>query len=267
MKKNIVKELFIGTVNIPKNKEEVIKWLEELYDMGYRKIDTAHIYNNGINEKLIGQSLIYLDSKNKIFKLQNKLWTTDFDNPRKSFLKQLNLTGRKKMDYYMLHRPSMNFLKDVEAWKVLIELKNEGLIKHIGVSNFDKDMIQYFVEYTGIKPEFNQIELSITNFREDRLFFNKKEKIKIQAWSIMGSETSELLKNETVKKIAKKYDVSPSTIIISYPYSLGVTPIVTSIKKERNEMNRFVIQLEKKDLENLKKENKFMNKYEETFPW
>ena len=168
----------------------------------------------------------------------------------------------------MIHRPHFDMNKNISVWKDLIELKKEGLIEHIGVSNFDNDMISIIVDRTGIKPEYNQIEVSVQNIREDRIHYAHKNNIDLQGWSVMG-DLHINLNNETVKKIASNHNVDPSLILIAYPLALGIDSIVKSSNPDRVKSNIEArnVKLTSEEVNQLKELNIFNNKFEETFGW
>lgn len=229
---------------------------------GYDFIDTAYVYEN---EQMVGKSLKKLSS-DSLIPVQSKVWVTQLKDVKKALITSLKKLGLSKIWSYLLHRPHFDMNINISAWKQLIKCQQLGLVETIGVSNYDKDMIEILARTTGVKPAINQIELSVNNFREDRVFYNLKEKIEIQAWSPMGDLKSNL-KNSLLLKIAQKYKVDIPTILISYISSQNISLIVKSQSPERtiNNAKALKIKLTKEEISQIKELNTYKNKASETF--
>lgn len=229
---------------------------------GYDFIDTAYVYQN---EQMVGKALKKLDN-NSLIPVQSKVWVTQFKDVKKALTTSLKKLGLTKIWSYLLHRPHFDMNLNISAWKQLIKCQQLGLVENIGVSNYDKDMIEILKRSTGVKPAINQIELSVNNFREDRVFYNLKEKIEIQAWSPMG-DLSANLKNPILLKIAKKHKVDVPSILISYISSQNISLIVKSQSPERtiNNAKALKVKLTKEDISQIKEINTYKNKASETF--
>lgn len=257
-------KLILGTMDIKKeNMQEIINNAGEI---GYEIIDTAWVYKN---EKVVGECVANYNSKNnKKLKIQTKVWTPFFSDIKNTLKQQMKDLQLQKIYSVLLHRPSLNFNETINAWKYLIKLQQEGVIEKIGVSNFDKDMIKILIQETGVKPQINQIELSITNFRMDRVFYCLSEGIEVQGWSVMGNNSSSL-NNKLCQTLSKKYKVSPATIAISYLTTQKIIPVVKSSTYEHllANYNSRDICLSKEVIDKLAKENKYDNKFEEIYPY
>ncbi|MCR8613221.1 MAG: aldo/keto reductase [Mycoplasma sp.] len=254
------KTIGYGVANIPEN--ELVELIKSAYETGYDYIDTAWFYKN---EDGVGNALYEL--KISDFKIQTKIWPTHFLNVEEQFNKQLKSLRSEKIWSLLLHRPSINFEDSIIAWKELIKLKEKGLVERIGVSNFDKDMIKILIKETGVKPEINQIETSIQNYREDRIKYCESEGIEIQSWSPLGTT---LNKNKVVAKIAKNHSTTWAGVALAFLYQQGLNPIVKSantnrIKENIDEAKK--VKLTNEDIKNLLEENIFLNKYGESFPY
>ncbi len=256
-----MKKIYLGTYDV--SQEKMTELIKTAMDAGYFGIDTAKIYQT---EKAIGNSIKELKEEGYDIKVQTKIWTTDFDDVEAAFQSQLEDLQLKKVYSLLLHRPSLDFNRTVKAWKVLIDLKARGLVEVIGVSNFDKDMIEFLEEQTGVLPAINQIEMSITSFREDRLVANKALGIEIQGWSPMGINIKKTLSLPSVTKMAKEHDVKPAVIVVSYLSTQNIVPVVASSNPVNIKANTKLIKLSKEEINILKQENIYANKFEETFP-
>lgn len=252
---------WFGTMSIPAEKmEECIK---TAIDSGYFGIDSAWIYKN---EDIVGEAIKSLSSKGYDIKIQTKIWTDHYEDLFSAFGQMLERMQVDKIYSLLLHRPTVDFNLTISAWEKLIELKNLGMVEHIGVSNFDKDMIKLLIRKTGVKPEFNQVEMSVSNFRHDRLFFNTKEGIETQAWSPMGHNVPRNLNEPIVIELAKKYSAAPSQILLSFLTSQGIVPCSSATELDHIKQNVQYIQLSEGDINSLRILNVYDNRFEETYP-
>lgn len=153
--------------------EAVQQEVRDAIRIGYRHIDTAAIYGN---EKDIGVVLqeTYIDPSNTLtrsdFWITSKLSPYDMRMPQESLLKTLHSLQTDYLDLYLIHWPAVarraasspeNKRLRLEAWKVLNEANRDGLLRHIGVSNFTPQHIQELIDETeyGIQDVFVQMEI------------------------------------------------------------------------------------------------------------
>lgn len=260
-KKNI-----IGTIRVPETHIEIKDWLKQAHKVGINWIDTAWVYGRSDVEQKIGKAIEELRIENNIiFKIQSKIWTTFYKKTPEIFHKQLAALKIGKIDSMLLHRPALNFLEDLEAWKELIKLQKQGLVETIGVSNYEKDQILLMTKATGVQPAINQIELSVSNFREDRVFFAHQNKIEVQAWSVFGKDVHKNLNHLIVQKLATKYEVAPGTILTSFLTSQQIIPIHASFKTQHLIESINTIKLTQEEIQELKQINCYDNKSSELY--
>ncbi len=245
------------------DKSNMTKAIKTAIDAGYFGIDSAWVYQN---EEIVGKSLKELRDQGYDIKVQTKIWPAHYNDVKSTFDAMLERLGSKAVYSLLLHRPTVDFNETITAWKALIELKSSGKAEHIGVSNFDKDMIKLLVRSTGVKPELNQVEMSVSNFRHDRLFFDNKENIETQAWSPMGKDVVKNINNPLVNQLSLKYGVKPSQILLSFLTSQNIVPCSSASEEEHIKLNISYVKLSEEDIEKLMKLNVYDNRFEETYP-
>lgn len=210
---------------------DAIKWASMA---GYDFIDTAKLYRT---EELIGNAINKIRKetpKLKIPLLQSKIWPSDFKNGvRNEILASFKRLGDiKVIDSFLLHRPHVNNDMNVKAWKELIACKKEGLVKHIGLSNFEPDMIRILYNETKVMPELLNNEASVTYIRKDRIIHAKKHNIILQGWRPFGNPIINF-KHPLLIEMAKKYKCSIAQIMVAYSIYFGFAPVPRSeIKSE-----------------------------------
>ena len=208
---------------------------------GYRLIDTAEGYSNeegvgqAISEAEVPRSELFITSK-----LRNGGHARDL--ALKSFDETMTKLGIKQLDLFLIHWPIPSRGQYVEAWKTLVELKQQGRIRSIGVSNFNQDHLERIISETGETPVINQIELHPGFQQRDKRDFHTQHDIKIESWSPLGSGRA--LDDATLGEIAKKHGRSVAQIIIRWHLQEGLIVIPKSTHKDRIHQNLAVFDFE-----------------------
>jgi len=269
LKLNTGKELSILGLGTWKSQPgEVYAAVKTAIEVGYRHIDGAWVYGNeaevgkAINEKINDGTI----KRDEIF-LTGKSWNTYH---RKDLVKvNLDDTLKKlKLDYldlYLMHWPMAYkeggevFPKDEkgktqyssvhfkEAWEGLEELFHQGLVKAIGVSNFNVLQLKELLSFAKVKPSVVQVELHPYLPQKDLINFCHSNGIVVTAYSPLGSpdrppamvgtNDPELLQDPVVKEIAKKHNKNAGQVLIRYHIQNGNVVIPKSAKPERIRSN------------------------------
>jgi aldehyde reductase len=130
----------------------------------------------------------------------------------------------------------------LDTWKAMEKLVEIGLVKSIGVSNFNSEQITRILENCSIKPVVNQVECNPSINQKKLIKFCKDRDIVIMAYSPMTRPhyyekdptlPKPAILDDRVKEIGKKYSKTPGQIVLRYLYSLGVVPIPKSSNESR----------------------------------
>jgi diketogulonate reductase-like aldo/keto reductase len=263
----------LGTTRM-KNIEEVI--YQSIKD-GIRLIDTASIYKNeeevgkgikkAIDEKIVKREDLFIVTK---------MWINEKEDPEKALRSSLDRLKLDYVDLYLDHWPSgksytgKNEYKLVsirEFWPKMEKLVEQGLTKSIGVSNYNVQNILIILSICKIKPVVNQVEFHPYLYQKDLKEFCDKEGIKIISYfplikgdnfktrfgKIMEEKNLDLLNEDIVKNLAKKYGKTVGQIILNWHINLGVIPIPGTSNPERMKENLAAadFKMEEKDIEAL----------------
>ncbi|ANT51083.1 aldo/keto reductase [Mesorhizobium amorphae] len=226
---------------------EVVGWGIEA---GYRLIDTAEGYQN---EEGVGQAIRKAGvPRGELFitsKLRNGAHQRDA--ALRAFDETMEKLGIEQLDLFLIHWPVPSQGKYVEAWKTLVELRQAGRIKSIGVSNFNQDHLERIIGETGVTPVVNQIELHPRFQQRAARDFHARRNIRIESWSPLGS--GRLLSDPTLAGIAGKHGKSVAQIIIRWHLQEGLIVIPKSNHQDRIAANFdvFDFELDAKDLETI----------------
>lgn len=115
--------------------------------------------------------------------ITTKLWVTDHDNPRDALRRSLDKLGLDRVDLYLIHWPAPATDAYLDAWQALEQLREEGLTRVIGVSNFLPEHLDRLVALGGAIPAVNQIELHPSLQNRGTTAANARHGIATEAWS------------------------------------------------------------------------------------
>ncbi|CDK27450.1 unnamed protein product [Kuraishia capsulata CBS 1993] len=229
--------------------ENLVSNLKLAISKGLTHIDGAEVYNTDLET---GKAIEGLD--------RSKLWITDkyfagdetytahstYANPYESLKGSLKKLGTSYVDLYLLHAP---FIKKEshgfdlkEAWQFLEKAKDEGLAKHIGVSNFEVSHLKTILEGAKHKVEVHQIEFNpfLQNQTPGVVEFSQKEGIVVEAYSPLGPLYKGDASNPAYKpfdaylgELSAKYGRSKTQILLKWTQQRDIVPVTTSSRPER----------------------------------
>ena len=265
---NVIPTLGLGTwkSNPP---EECTLAITSALRNGLTHLDCASAY---ANEHVIGKCLskVFGDedtSREDVF-ITSKLWNDRRkpDDVREALEQTLEDLQLEYIDLYLIHWPvcwkrGTVLVDDTETsieecWKTMEQLKREGKVKSIGVSNFNQEQLTKLMKHSEIKPAVNQIESHPMLPNDALIQFSKKMGVAVTAYSPFA-RGSELFKNEIVRKIAERRQTTPSKVILRWHLQRGVIVIPKSASEIRAKENADFQALEtfsltKEDMEELR---------------
>ncbi|KAA3447881.1 2,5-diketo-D-gluconic acid reductase [Mesorhizobium sp. SARCC-RB16n] len=226
---------------------QVVGWAIEA---GYRLIDTAQGYQN---EEGVGEAIRAAGVPGRDLFITSKLrnGAHQRDAALRAFDDTMQKLGVEQLDLFLIHWPVPGQDKYVEAWKTLVELKQAGRIKSIGVSNFNRDHLERIIGETGVTPVVNQVELHPRFQQRDLREFHACHDIHTESWSPLGS--GRLLSDPTIAGIARKHGKSAAQTIIRWHLQQGLIVIPKSVRQDRIAANFdvFDFELDAQDLETI----------------
>lgn len=200
------------------------------FDAGYRMIDGAVLYDNetGIGEGLRASGL----AREEVF-LTSKLRNTDqgHDSTLRSVECSLRRIGTSYLDLYLIHWPVPHRDLYVESWKALIRLRDEGVVRSIGVSNFYAAHIDRLVAETGVLPVLNQVELNPRLQQPELRAYHARQGIVTQGWTPLGQSRS--FDAPEIRAISQRLGRSPAQVILRWHVQIGASVIPRSSNPAR----------------------------------
>jgi 2,5-diketo-D-gluconate reductase A len=226
-----------------------VRCVSDAISVGYRLIDTAHIYGN---EKAVGEGIETSGIDRKELFITSKLWVDDagYEGTKKAFETSLNKLGSDYLDLYLIHRPR----GDVKgSWRAMEELYEAGKIKAIGVSNFLPQQIDELNSYAKVEPVINQIETHV--FFQEKIAYPylKKSNTQIEAWSPFAAGRNNIFSNSTLATIGEKYNKTIAQVCLRWHYQRGVVAIPRSSQKAHmiENLNIFDFELSDEDMKTI----------------
>ncbi|KKO55204.1 aldo/keto reductase [Paenibacillus sp. DMB20] len=218
--------------------EEVIQSVKSAIAAGYRSIDTAAIYGN---EQGVGQAIRESGVPREELFITTKVWNADqgYESTLKAFETSRKKLGLETLDLYLIHWPGKDTYK--ETWKALIHLQKEGLVRSIGVSNFQIRHLRDIIEDSGVVPTVNQVELHPLNSQKELLQYARDNKIVLEAWSPLMQGN---LDQPVLARIAEKYGKTIAQIILRWDLQNGIIVIPKSVKEHRIRENAGIFDFE-----------------------
>jgi len=249
---------------------------------GYRHVDCANIYGNEPEVRAgLAEAQAAGIKREEIF-VTSKLWNT-FHKAKDvipALKRSLNDLGLEYLDQYLIHWPmgyenggdeklmfpryeNNDIIFDsssfVETWGEMEKAVDQGLVKSIGVSNFNKEQVQSILDVCRIKPAVNQVECHPYNNQAELLAFLTEKGIKLTAYSPFGNpgrpwkgtakdgknnDFPPVLSHPQVQAIAAKHSRGTGHVLLRYQLQRGIIVLTKSVNPDRIKSNFDVFNFE-----------------------
>ncbi|MEO1921133.1 MAG: aldo/keto reductase [Sphingomonadaceae bacterium] len=233
-----IPQLGFGTYQI--DNDDAAEAVSTALHVGYKLVDTAAIYGN---EEGVGEGL----GSHRDIWLTTKIWNESqgYERAKAAFAKCLARLDRPVVDLVLIHWPCAENDKYVETWKAMIEMREAGTARSIGVSNFQPDHLKRLADETGEVPALNQIELHPSFQQRDLRKLHDEMGIVTQSWSPLGQGNG--LDNETIKAIAKETGQNAAAVIIRWHIQHGLAVIPKASSRDHIAANFEAVRFELDD--------------------
>jgi 2,5-diketo-D-gluconate reductase A len=213
-------------------------------EAGYRLIDTASAYGN---EEAVGRAIAASGVPRDELFVTTKLATEDqgFQRSQDACKASVERLGLDYVDLYLIHWPAGDAGKYVDSWGGLMKLKEDGVTRSIGVSNFHAEDLSNVIDLSFFTPAVNQIELHPLLNQAELRAVNAEYGIVTEAYGPLG--VGKLLENPAVASVAQAHGKTPAQALIRWSIQLGNVVIPRSANPERIKSNLEVFDFELTD--------------------
>ena len=225
------------------NADASVAVFKDALDVGYRHLDTAAFYEN---EKSLGEAIEAHEVDRDALFITSKVPSNvkTYEETIEVFNQTLADLKTDYVDLYLIHGPAPREERhdtrpydqgNLEVWRALEDLYEQGKTRSIGVSNFAVRDLKNLLNHGRIKPMVNQIRYFIGFTQDEIVAFSKANDILIQAYSPLAR--TGIFEHPTVKQIANKLDVTPAQLAVRYCLEHGTLPLPKSQNKDRMKNN------------------------------
>lgn len=241
----------VGFGTYPLKGDEGQAAIRAALNKGYRLIDTAVNYGN---EEEVGRALAGFLADTSVDRAEITVQTKlpgrhhDYDAALASIEESVARLGVDQIDVMLIHWPNPSVGKYTDAWRALIEARERGLVRSVGVSNFTAEHLQTIVDATDVVPVLNQIELHPFFTQHEMRAAHAEMDILTQAWSPLG-KNSPVLEDDAVAEIARAHGKTPGQVVLRWHVQSGVVPLPKSGTPSRQAENIEIFDFELTDAE------------------
>ncbi len=215
--------------------QDCVHAVEYALAQGYTMIDTAQGYDN---ERQVGTGWKNSSrNRDEIFittKIRND--NQGYESSKSSFLKSLEDLQTDYVDLLLIHWPDIkDFNRTIETWRSLIDLRDKGFCRSIGVSNFTIPLIKQLVNELDILPAVNQVEFHTFLYQKELLAYCHENNIQIEAYSPIAR--AKFLDNDILQHIAVKHAKTAAQVMLAWCVQHDLVVIPKTVHEARIEEN------------------------------
>jgi diketogulonate reductase-like aldo/keto reductase len=198
-------------------------------DAGYRHLDTAMVYRN---EEEVGRALADSGVPREQVFVTTKVPPNARD-PRQTLEDSLRMLGTDAVDLWLIHWTEGGGIHE-DLWQVLLEARDAGKVRDVGVSNYSLDQVDRLVEASGQQPAVNQIEWAPSLYDEEVARGHEQRGIVLEGYSALKNTD---LDDPVLGEIAGDHGVTPAQVLLRWHLDHGFVAIPKSVTPERIRSN------------------------------
>lgn len=218
----------LGVYHVPDDDTGAL--VETAVRLGYRHVDTAQQYGN---EAGVGRGLRASGVPRDDVWITTKL--DDDSHSRAAAIAalegSLERLGTDHVDLLLVHRPGPDADRDVETWRTMAELREDGRVRSIGVSNFDRRRIEHLVAQTGVVPSVNQIRVNPRTPHRGLRRYHRRRGIATESWGPLRE--GRLTEHPIATRVAERVGRTPAQVILRWHLQQGTIVFPKSANPDR----------------------------------
>jgi 2,5-diketo-D-gluconate reductase A len=203
---------------------------------GYRHIDTASGYDT---EKEVGAAVRASGIPRDELFITTKVLNGDQKNDtvEEGYQRSLDVLDVGHIDLYLIHWPMPKVGRYVDTYQRMLEHQASGLVKAVGVSNFDEPLLRELIDATGVTPAVNQIEWHPLHQQRALVEFHRNAGIVTEAWGPLGHGRFSGQVDAVIAKIAAAHGKTPVQVILRWAIEQGVVTLPKANSRARQDEN------------------------------
>ena len=215
--------------------DDAVTAVTSALEKGYRLIDTAVNYGN---EAEVGEAIRRSGIPRDEIVVTSKIPGRHhaYDDAIASTRESLERLGLDRIDVHLIHWPNPGQAKYHETWRALVQLRDDGLVRSPGVSNFTEAHLTRVIDDTGVTPVLNQIELHPYFPQDEMRATHDRLGIVTESWSPFARKQA-VFEEQPVQRAADAHGVTPGQVILRWHLQLDALPIPKAKTPARQEQN------------------------------
>lgn len=224
----VMPQLGLGAYKV--NQDIAVQLVQHALEIGYRRIDTAALYDN---EAEVGAAIRKSGLAREEVFVTSKIWNDrhGYAEAKEAIQESVERLNIDYVDMMLIHWPCPKQDKFVETWRAFEEVLETGVVRSIGVSNFNQPHLEKLLATANVTPAINQVELHPQLAQNSLRHFNSLHGIKTEAWAPLGR--ARFNDNILLGEIAESLGKTVAQVIIRWHLQLGNLVIPKSSNPDR----------------------------------
>jgi diketogulonate reductase-like aldo/keto reductase len=206
--------------------EQAYQSVRTALEVGYRHIDTATIYQN---EREVGRAVADSGVPREDIFITTKLPPRRAGRARETLDASLKALGTDQVDLWLIHWPPGRSGAP-ELWQEFIKVRDEGLARAVGVSNYSVEQLDRLQQATGEMPAVNQIPWSTREHDPRVLAESRQRGVVLEGYSVLKNSN---LRSKVLVELAGKYAVTPVQVLLRWHLEHDIVMIPKSVDPQR----------------------------------
>lgn len=218
-----------------------VKSLSNAFKLGFRLIDFSSAYGSA---EPLSRAMLKSGVARKEFFLTTRVSNkAQFEHcVREEFLECIKELNVEYVDLLQFHWPVTGLYLD--TWREMEKLKEEGLVKHLGVANCNEHHLEELFKVCKYRPEIGQFEIHPLFTQKTLIQYYKDNGIIVEAYTPVARFDDRLIRLPLLKNIAKKYNKNVVQVVLRWHIQNGVKPIVRTLTYEHQKENLDIFDFE-----------------------
>lgn len=224
----IMPQLGLGAYKV--NQDIAVQLVQHALEIGYRRIDTAALYDNEVE---VGAAIRKSGLAREDIFVTSKIWNDrhGYAEAKEAIQESVERLNIDYVDMMLIHWPCPKQDKFVDTWRAFEEVLETGVVRSIGVSNFNQPHLEKLLATANVTPAINQVELHPQLAQNSLRQFNSGHGIKTEAWAPLGR--ARFNENILLGEIAESLGKTVAQVIIRWHLQLGNLVIPKSSNPDR----------------------------------